>query len=232
MEVKCMVVDDDPLARKLVKHYIEKTEFLTLSYELANPIEAKNILVKEDADVDLLFLDIQMPEMSGLELMESLDKSYQIVFITSEEQYAVQAFENSVVDYLVKPFEYPRFLKVATKGKENIETLRRFVEKQTHVFVKCDGRLVRIQLSDLLFVEALADYVIFNTKKGKYIVHYTMKGIEKRLPTTSFARVHRSYIINIDNVDHLEESNIMIGDKSVPVGASYKEKFIKKLNML
>lgn len=227
-----MIVDDDPVARKLVNHFIEKTEFLTLSYELSNPIEAKDILLKEDADVDLLFLDIQMPEMTGLELMESLDKSYQIIFITSEEQYAVQAFENSVVDYLVKPFEYPRFLKAATKGKENIETLRRFVEKQTHVFVKCDGKLVRIQLSDLLFVEALADYVIFNTKKGKHIVHYTMKGIEKRLPTTNFARVHRSYIVNIDNIDNLEESNIAIGDKIVPVGASYKDKFVKKLNML
>jgi len=232
MDIKCMVVDDDPMARKLVKHFIEKTEFLTLSYELSNPIEAKDLLVKEDADVDLLFLDIQMPEMSGLELMESLDKSYQIVFITSEEQYAVQAFENSVVDYLVKPFEYARFLKAATKGKENIENLRRFADKQTHVFVKCDGKLVRIQLSDLLFVEALADYVIFNTKKGKYIVHYTMKGIEKRLPPSLFTRVHRSFIVNVDNVDHLEETSIIINDKNVPMGASYKEKFIKKLNML
>ncbi len=227
-----MVVDDDPMARKLVKHFIEKTEFLTLSYELSNPIEAKDLLVKEDADVDLLFLDIQMPEMTGLELMESLDKSYQIVFITSEEQYAVQAFENSVVDYLVKPFEYPRFLKAATKSKENIETLRRFADKQTHVFVKCDGKLVRIQLSDLLFVEALADYVIFNTKKGKYIVHYTMKGIEKRLPPSTFTRVHRSFIVNVDYVDYLEETSIIINDKNIPMGASYKDKFVRKLNML
>jgi len=227
-----MVVDDDPMARKLVKHFIEKTEFLTLSYELSNPIEAKDLLVKEDADVDLLFLDIQMPEMTGLELMESLDKSYQIVFITSEEQYAVQAFENSVVDYLVKPFEYPRFLKAATKSKENIEALRRFADKQTHVFVKCDGKLVRIQLSDLLFVEALADYVIFNTKKGKYIVHYTMKGIEKRLPPSTFTRVHRSFIVNVDYVDYLEETSIIIYDKNIPMGASYKDKFVRKLNML
>lgn len=227
-----MVVDDDPMARKLVKHFIEKTEFLTLSYELSNPIEAKDLLVKEDADVDLLFLDIQMPEMTGLELMESLDKSYQIVFITSEEQYAVQAFENSVVDYLVKPFEYPRFLKAATKSKENIEALRRFADKQTHVFVKCDGKLVRIQLSDLLFVEALADYVIFNTKRGKYIVHYTMKGIEKRLPPSTFTRVHRSFIVNVDYVDYLEETSIIINDKNIPMGASYKDKFVRKLNML
>lgn len=227
-----MVVDDDPLARKLVRHYIEKTDFLSLNYELSSPLEAMNILVKEDADVDLLFLDIQMPEMTGLELMESLDKSYQIIFITSEEQYAVRAFENSVVDYLVKPFEYPRFLKAATKGKENLEALQRFVEKQTHVFVKCDGKLVRVELSDLLYVEALADYVIFNTKKGKHIVHYTMKGIEKRLPGNSFARVHRSFIVNMNNIRHLEEMNILIEDKNIPVGASYKDKFIKKLNLL
>ncbi len=227
-----MVVDDDPVARKLVRHFIEKTDFLTLNYELSNPIEAKDILVKEDADVDLLFLDIQMPEMTGLELMESLDKSYQIIFITSEEQYAVRAFENSVVDYLVKPFEYPRFLKAATKGRENLEILQRSVEKQTHVFVKCDGKLVRIELEDLLYVEALADYVIFNTKKGKHIVHYTMKGIEKRLPATSFARVHRSYIVNMNNIKQLEEMNIMIEDKNIPMGASYKDKFVKKLNLL
>ena len=232
MEIKCMVVDDDPIARKLVRHFVEKTDFLTLNYELSNPVEAMNILVKEDADVDLIFLDIQMPEMTGIELMESLDKSYQIIFITSEEQYAARAYENSVVDYLVKPFEYPRFLKAASKGKENLEALLRFVEKQTHVFVKCDGRLVRVELSDLLYVEALADYVIFNTKKGKYIVHYTMKGIEKRLPSTSFARVHRSYIVNMNNIKHLEEMNITIEEKSIPMGASYKDKFMRKLNLL
>jgi len=232
MNIKCMIVDDESISRKILNKYIQKTEFLSLSHELTNGLEAANILLKEEADIDLIFLDVEMPEMSGIELMESLDNSYQIVLTTSAETYAVEAFEHRVVDYLIKPIEYSRFLKAGVKARENLESMQKNLENQTEIFIKSESRLVRVKVDEINYIEALADYVIFNTLKGKFIVHYTMKGIEKRLPSTLFARVHRSYIVNKSKIDNVEDMIIAIGDKSVPIGASYKENLYKRLNIL
>lgn len=232
MNVKCMIVDDEAISRKILNTYVEKTEFLSLSHEVTSGVEAANILLKEDADIDLIFLDIEMPEMSGIELMQSLDNSYQIVLTTSAERYAVEAFEHRVVDYLIKPIEYSRFLKAAVKAKENLKSLKQNIESQTDIFIKSESRLVRLRVDEINFVEALADYVIFNTEKGKFIVHYTMKGIEKRLPSSLFARVHRSYIVNKTKIENVEDMAIAIAEKSVPIGASYKENLYKGLNIL
>ena len=227
-----MIVDDEAISRKILNSYVEKTDFLSLSSEVTSGVEAANILLKEEADIDLIFLDIEMPEMSGLELMESLDNSYQIILTTSAERYAVEAFEHRVVDYLIKPIEYSRFLKAAVKAKENLESLRKDVENHSDVFIKSESRLVRLRVDEINYVEALADYVIFNTTKGKFIVHYTMKGIEKRLPASVFARVHRSYIVNKGKIENVEDMAIAIADKSVPIGASYKDSLYKGLNIL
>lgn len=232
MNIKCMIVDDETISRKILNRYVEKTDFLSLSHEMTNGVDAANILLKEEADIDLIFLDVEMPEMSGMELMESLGNSYQIVLTTSAEHYAVEAFEHRVVDYLIKPIEYSRFLKAAVKAKENLEALERDLEDQIDIFIKSESRLVRVQVDDINYVEALADYVIFNTEKGKFIVHYTMKGIEKRLPTSQFVRVHRSYIVNKSKIDNVEDMAIAIKEKSVPIGASYKENLYKGLNIL
>lgn len=227
-----MVVDDETISRKILSRYVEKTEFLTLSHELTNGIEASNILLKEEADIDLIFLDIEMPEMTGLELIESLDRSYQVVLTTSAERYAVDAFELNVIDYLVKPIEYPRFLKAALKARDNLDSLIKTSEGQSTIFIKSDSKLVKLDIEEINFVEALADYVIFNTTKGKFIVHYTMKGIEKRLSSNDFVRVHRSFIINTKKINALEDMNVTMTDKSIPIGASYKESLYKRLNIL
>jgi len=227
-----MVVDDEAISRKILTCYVEKTEFLSLDHEVTNGIEASNILLKEEADVDLIFLDIEMPEMSGLELIESLDRSYQVVFTTSAERYAVDAFEHNVIDYLIKPIEYSRFLKAALKAKDNLESLRKNSESQSTIFIKSESKLVKLDTSEINFIEALADYVIFNTVKGKFIVHYTMKGIEKRLPPNQFVRGHRSFIINSKKINALEDMNVTMTDKSIPIGASYEENLYKRLNIL
>ncbi|MGL1889422.1 MAG: LytTR family DNA-binding domain-containing protein [Reichenbachiella sp.] len=233
MALNCMVVDDDELARLMIRKYVEKTDFLELTHELSNGIEASNILLQKDnPDVDIIFLDIEMPEMSGIELMESLTTDYQVIMITSAEKYAVRAFEKNVTDYLVKPFSYGRFLKAAVKASEILDNQKKKAESFQELYVKSDSRIYKIILDDILFIEAMADYVIFNTVKGKHIVHHTMKGIEKKLPTSIFGRVHRSYIINFDKLDYFEDMNVVINDKYIPVGVSYRERVFERLNML
>ncbi len=235
MLLNCMIVDDDSMSRLLVKNFIEKTDFLNLTHELESAIEASNVLMTEKtSEVDLVFLDIEIPEMSGMELARSLKNTYPIIFITSNKDYALEAFEfeDNILDYLVKPFEYGRFLKAAMKARDQREKELQFAEKENHLFVKSDSKLVRIPYTDLNFVEALADYVIFNTVKGKFIVHSTMKGIEKRLPSSIFSRVHRSFIINRNKINHIEDFNISLLDKQIPVGASYKEQFLAIINQL
>ncbi len=232
MELNCMVVDDELVSRSIVNRYIENTNFLNLQFECSNGIEAVNILQEPEADVDLIYLDIEMPEMSGMEFLQSIDRAQEIIVTTSAEDYAVKAFERSVTDYLVKPFEYSRFLKASVKAKDNIEALNRKNERQHDIYVKCDSKLIKIDLKDIFYIEALADYVIFVTNQGKHIVHYTMKGIEKRLPGSYFARVHRSYIVNTNKIENLQDLAININGKSIPIGASYKENFMERLNFL
>ncbi|MEQ8470799.1 MAG: LytTR family DNA-binding domain-containing protein [Marinoscillum sp.] len=233
MTLNCMIVDDDEMSRLLVSKFVEQTDFLTLTHVLDNTIEASNILIDEkNNDVDLVFLDVEMPEMTGLDLAKSLKNTYPIIFITSKKEYAIEAFEDNVLDYLVKPIEYTRFLKSAVKARDQRDKELKFAEKEDHLFVKSGSKFVRIPYDELYFVEALADYVIFNSVKGKYIVHHTMKGIEKRLPVSIFSRVHRSYIVNRNRINHIEDFNIAISDKVIPIGASYKEGFLAKVNML
>jgi len=234
MALNCMVVDDDKMSRLVINKFIDKTDFLTLSHDLDNTKEASDILLGESSnDIDVVFLDIEMPGMSGLELVKSLNKAYNVILVTSKKEYASEAFEDSVADYLVKPVEYERFLKAANKVKENLKKEQILAEKEDHIYVKSDGKLYRLAYDNILFVEALADYVIFNTEVGrKHIVHHTMKGIEKRLPESIFSRVHRSYIINRTKINRIEDLQVYIGEKNFSIGASYKDALMEKFNML
>lgn len=234
MALNCMVVDDDKMSRLVINKFIEKTDFLTPSHDLDNTKEASDILLGESSnDVDVVFLDIEMPGMSGLELVKSLQKAYNVILVTSKKEYATEAFEGDVADYLVKPVEYERFLKAANKVKENLKKEQMLAEQEDHIYVKSDGKLYHLAYDNILFIEALADYVIFNTEVGrKHIVHHTMKGIEKRLPESIFSRVHRSYIINRNKINRIEDLQVFIGEKSFSIGASYKESLMEKFNLL
>lgn len=233
MSLKCIIVDDEEMSRMVVQNFVEKTDYLTLSHTVSNGEEAFKLLTKhENPDVDIIFLDIQMPGMSGIDLMKKLGGAYQIIFTTSEEKYAVEAFEGSVTDFLVKPLAYDRFLQATDKAKINIEKQRLLAESFKEIFVKSDSRLVCLALDEILFVEALADYIIFNTLQGKFIVHHTMKGIERKLPGSLFSRIHRSFIVNTRKIEYIEDMHAHIGPKPIPVGASYKERLFNKLNLL
>jgi DNA-binding LytR/AlgR family response regulator len=233
MALNCMIVDDDEMSRLILKRFIEKTELLATTHDLDNAKDAAKILLGESAnDVDIVFLDIEMPEMSGMDLVNQLQSAYNVILVTSKKDYAIEAFEGSVADYLVKPVEYERFLKAVSKVKDSIEKEKLVAEREDHIYVKSDGKLFRLNYDNILFVEALADYVIFNTPGKKHIVHHTMKGIEKRLPDSIFSRVHRSYIINRNKIDKIEDLHVFIGDKSFAIGASYKDTLMNKFNLL
>jgi len=230
MMLNCIVVDDDEMSRKVVVHFIEKTNFLQLTKEFDNAIDATHYLDEEH--VDIIFLDVQMPEMTGMEFINALEKDIEIILITSEQKYAVEAFEKKVTDYLVKPIEYSRFIQAAQKAQTNVEIKRDAAVKRKEFFVRTDAKIVRIPYHKILFVEALADYVIIQTDAKKHIVHFTMKGIANRLPEDDFVRTHRSYIVNLDKIEALEDNSILIGEKYIPIGASYKEAFLDLLNFL
>ena len=230
MTLNCIVVDDDEMSRKVVVHFIEKTNFLQLTQEFDNAIDATQYLDEEH--VDIIFLDIQMPKMSGMDFINALEKDIDIILITSEEKYAVEAFEKMVTDYLVKPIEYARFLQAAKKAQTNIEIKRAATEKRMEFYVRTDAKIVRIAYEKILFVEALADYVIIQTEVKKHIVHFTMKGIANRLPDGEFVRTHRSYIVNLNKIEALEDNSLLIGEKYIPIGASYKEALLDRLNFL
>lgn len=230
VDLNCLVVDDDPIFRQYISKQIQETPGLKLVTESESAVNAIDLL--EEHDVDIIFLDVQMPEMTGIELVQRLNNGYEVILVTSNDTYAVDAFDNKVTDYLVKPFEYGRFSQSIEKARKNIEAFRKKKELLEHIFVKSDGKVVHLRLQDILFIEALADYVVINTEAKKYIVHHTMKGVEKKLPTTRFCRVHRSFIVNLERIDFIEDLSVHINVKSIPIGASYKEKLFSNLNFL
>ena len=228
--MKCIIVDDDPIARGSLEHFCELSEHVTLIDSFTSAIEALNFL--KDNQVDVIFLDVEMPEMTGLEMLQTIDVSSapKVVLVTSNSEYAVDAFEYNVVDYLLKPVEYVRFIKSINKllsleAREN-------GEQDNEIFVKSDLKFVKINFGEILYVEAMADYVIIHVPTGRHIIHSTMKGIDKKLYQENFVRVHRSYIVNTKKINSVDNHTIYIGDKSIPIGASYKGDFMETLRIL
>ncbi len=233
--MNCLIVDDEEMSRALIKKFVGQTKFLNLKGECSSAFDALEVLKKED--IDLVFLDVEMPGMSGLDLIESLTQVPHIILITSKEEYAVKAFEYNVDDYLVKPAEYSRFLKAVNKVVDLVEKEQAKdtdVEfEQEDIFIKSDLKYVQINFRDVIFVEAMADYVTLYLEDAKHIIHSTMKGIEKKLPSDIFARVHRSYLVNTKKIKTVENSMVVVeGGKRIPLGASYKKKFMQQLKVL
>jgi len=225
----CLIIDDEEMSRNMVKHFVEKTESLNLVGVCEDPIEAANILKK--TKVDILFLDIEMPNMSGYDLIKTLENPPQIIMITAKKEHAAEAFDYNVTDYLVKPITYTRFFQAVSRAKDNIQ-LFRGRSRSNEIYVRTESKIVKISLDDLLYVEALADYIMLFTPDNKYIVHSTMKGFQSKLPADKFVRIHRSYIVNIDKVASIENLFVVINNKYIPIGASYKDDFMNRLNML
>ncbi|MGI4872526.1 MAG: LytR/AlgR family response regulator transcription factor [Janthinobacterium lividum] len=239
--VRCLVVDDDPLSVQIVLNCIANTPFLTAVGSCSNALDAAEMLRTQA--IDALFLDVEMPLMSGIDLLRTLPEPPQVVLITSNQSYAVQAFEFAVTDYLLKPITYPRFLQAAQKVLDAVVAERGLdTEVASQIpqagpsveftFVKVDNKLVRVDFSDVYYIEALGDYVHIVLTHSKFIVYSTMKAIEDKFPQAQFVRVHRSFIVNINHAQALEDNSLLIKEKYIPIGQTYMRGLLQRLNKL
>lgn len=232
--IRCVIIDDEPLARKGLKEYIADVEFLQLIGEFDNPVKAMDILAKEE--VHLLFLDIQMPKLTGLEFFKTLHHAPPVIFTTAFPEYALEGFELNALDYLVKPVSFERFLKAALRAKEFYEVRQKNMtdsgaasSTSEYFFIKSDSRLVKIAYDDILFAEALQNYVVIHTHDKKYITYLTFKSVEDYLPSQKFIKTHKSYIVSAARVDSIEANDIRIGQHHIPISRNLKDEVMEKL---
>lgn len=232
--MRCLIVDDNKLARMAMKQLVSQVNWLELVAECSDAMEAYNHLAKQD--IDLLLLDIEMPGMTGLELTKKLgNRSPLIIFTTAKTDYAVEAFELNVVDYVIKPVPPARFLQAIEKAREVVESPKGEVKAspdQDFVFVKDNGVLKKINVEDMLYLEAMGDYVKVYTGQRFHVLHSTLKSIEEKLPAARFVRVHRSYIVSLSKIDSIQDGAITIGKANVPIADTYRTMLNKRLNLL
>jgi DNA-binding LytR/AlgR family response regulator len=233
--MNCIILDDDDLSRRILEEFINKTEGLVLKHSCSDPVQCINILKRDDA-VDLIFLDIEMPEMSGIDFLDSLLTQPQVIIFSSKGKYAVDSYNYDVTDYLLKPVSYKRFLQAIEKVEKRTREATSDQSGGNEIFIKKNSTLVRLKYDEILWIEALENYVIFNTYKDKYTIHFTMKAIEQKLPPKKFTRVHRSFIVNTSRIEVIEDNSVIIktedSSKSIPIGKSYKEKLMKDINLI
>ena len=230
MKLNVVAIDDEPLALKLVSDYIRKTPFLELIGSFENPLEASEFL--NTHKVDLIFLDIQMPGLLGTEFARMVDSETRIIFTTAYSQYAVEGFKLEAVDYLLKPFSYEEFLESAGRARKRItsetSTATVIVEaKDNFLFLKSEYKIRRINFDDILYVEGLKDYIkVYLKNEDKPVLSLSsLKVMEEKLPSLNFMRVHRSYIVNLAQINQVDRSSIVFGKVYIPVSDQYKEKF-------
>lgn len=227
MIIRCLLVDDEPLALDLLEGYVKKTPSLSLAGRCSSAFQAMEML--DNTEADLIFLDIQMPGLTGMEFARSLKNAPKIIFTTAFEQYALEGFKVDALDYLLKPVSYPEFLNAVNKAKRWFEHVERAVttESRTSIFVKADYKLVQIDFNSILYIEGLKDYVKFclEVDEKPVLSLMSMKSLEKNLPENRFMRVHRSFIVNLDKIKTIERNRIVFGKEYIPVSDNYKEKF-------
>lgn len=235
--MRTIALDDEPLALKLVTDYIQKTPFLELIGTFDNPLDAIDFLV--DNEVDLILLDIQMPDLTGIEFTKALEDGPKIIFTTAYERYAIEGFKLNAIDYLLKPFSYSEFLTAVQKAKKMFDLEREhesvipIIETNSQfLFLKSEYKIRRINFDDILYIEGLKDYVkVYLRSEEKPILSLnTIKSLEEKLPKECFMRVHRSYIVNLNRIEIIERRRIVFGKVYIPISDQYKEKFQEFLN--
>lgn len=219
MKIKCIITDDEPMARKGLRGYIEKIDFLTLVGECEDAIQLNTML--KAIQVDLIFLDIEMPEMTGLELLSNLTNPPKVIIVSAYEQYALKGYEFDVVDYLLKPVSFDRFLKSVNRIHDLFRTEQK--EKNDYIFVKSDKQLKKILFKDILFIESMENYVVIQTVSSKEVVYTTLKQIHDSLPQDIFKQTHRSYIVNINQVNAIDGNQLNIHSYKIPVGRIFRD---------
>lgn len=225
MKLKCIITDDEPVARKGLQGYVEKIDFLELVSVCEDAVQLNSILKQQQAD--LLFLDIEMPYISGIEFLKNTPNPPKVIFTTAYEKYAIQGYELDVLDYLLKPISFERFLKSANKAFDYFSASIK--QDKTYLFVKTDNKLEKINFSDILFAEAMENYVAIYSADKKLIIHSTLKSLFESLPTADFIQPHKSYIVNMNCIKSIEGNILNIDKYQVPVSKYLKEEVMKKI---
>lgn len=226
MKIKCIITDDEPMARKGLRGYIEKIDFLTLMGECEDAIQLNTMLKAGQAD--LIFLDIEMPEMTGLELLSSLTNDPpKIIIVSAYEQYALKGYEFNVVDYLLKPVSFDRFLKSVNRVHSLLQTEQKV--GRDYIFVKSDKQLKKILFNDILFIESMENYVVIQTVSYKEVVYATLKQLYEALPHDIFKQIHRSYIVNIDQVNGIDGNQLSVNSYKIPVAKNFRDEIYSLL---
>lgn len=234
--IRTLIVDDEPLAQEILEVYLAKLPEIELVAKCRNALEAFQVISKEP--VDLLLLDINMPEISGIDLIKTLKDPPKVIFTTAYSEFALESYELNAVDYLLKPIPFDRFLKAIAKVKELISTSTKTSVSSTDkntvdnlMFVKAEGKLIRINLSQVWFIEGLKDYIRLWTDTGKIVVHSTMKNFEENLAMhKNFLRVHKSYIVNMEFISEIDGNMIKVKEQAIALGSTYKDEVLKILN--
>lgn len=224
MAIKCIIVDDEPSSQNVLQQFVSKLDFLQLEGICNNALEAMDFL--KNNPVDLLFLDINMPHLSGLSFYKSLKNLPLVIFTTAYSEYALDGFDVNATDYLLKPFSFERFLKAVTKAREILSNKT----EQEHIIIKADKKLHQVRFADILFVEALGDYIKIHLNNKTLITYKTLLKIKLLLPNSSFLQVHKSYVINTKCIDYIEGNLVIIRDNKIPIGQKYKSEFLKRIN--
>lgn len=238
MEYRCLVVDDERPALKLLMAYISKMPYLQLVATCESGLEAIGIL--QEQQVDILFLDIQMPDFTGLDLLRTLQHKPEVILTTAYRDYAVEGFALNATDYLIKPFSIERFLQAVNKAMGQIrlkqaegnEPLAVEDRPDDHFFVRTNYKMERIDFVNIYYLESMREYVAIHTQDRRYVINQTMTNMEKELPAPGFIRIHRSYLINIAYITAINGNQVVIADKNIPIGASYRQAFFDGLRTL
>ena len=229
MRLNCFIVDDEPLARKCIREYVQQTDYLAYAGEAGSAEEAANAL--QGIKPDIIFTDIQMPGISGLNFVREIGIESLFVFITAYPEYALEGYELNIIDYLLKPVSYERFLKSANKAKEYLELKYHSKEntKPDYFFIKCGSKFEKILFDDLLYAEALENYVKIYTRTRTYITYLTFKGLEEYLSPEKFIRVHKSYIVSLSKIENLDNELIKIAEYEIPLSRNYRADVMNKV---
>jgi DNA-binding LytR/AlgR family response regulator len=228
--MKCIIIDDEPLAREGMELNVQEMDFLQLEGQFGDAISAYNYLMENE--VDLMFLDIQMPgEMTGLDLIKALKDPPLVILTTAYPEYAVEGFELNVVDYLVKPIRMQRFIQAVTKAREKYETQHAEVnmdDEDGYIYIKADRKFIRLKLDDIQYIKGMKDYVMVYTKTDRHMTAMNIKTIFNQLVHPAFVRISKSYIINSNYIKEVNQNGVVIGDEEIPLGKTYKEEFIER----
>ena len=228
MKLRCIIVDDEPVARKIIRQFADQVEILNILDEFRSALKADAFL--QNHDVDLIFLDIEMPKLSGIDFLNTMSKKPLVILTTAYPEYALEGYKYDVIDYLLKPIAFERFYKAIQKAKEYFELRETNIHggnSSPYLFVKTDKKIEKVIINDILFIESLGNYVSICTEAKKMLSYLTLKSMEKQLPASEFMKIHQSFIVQLSKIDCIEGNEINIKNKKLPISRSYKDSVMK-----